>query len=199
MAGCIFAAGTDLILGFFLEENYSPISDTISDLAAGGRYAPLQDKAMETFAVATILTGLGLLLARRSGAKWILGAVAMALTGILVFLIALWDEYGDLDQGGWVVHYKLVYAMAALVPSGLLLLRRDIVRRSDHSKLVGILFPVLAGLWVLGAPIFYFMHTGYDGLVERTLAAILIIWVAVCAWSLIRERELDEDGGRGEV
>ena len=78
-------------------------------------------------------------------------------------------------------------------------LRRDIVRRSDHGRIVGILFPVLAVLWVIGSPIFYFMDTAFDGLVERGLAGVLLLWVAVCAWSLIRERELDRDGGRGEV
>ncbi len=196
LACCVFVAATDLILGFFLQKDYSPISDTISDLAAGGRYAIWQDFAMEAFAIAVVLTGIGLLLARRSGARWIAGAAAMILTGVLVFFIARWDEYGDLDEGGWVLHYRMVYLMAALVPASLLLLRRDIARRSDHDRAIRIVFVALPALWIFGAPIFYFMDTAFDGLVERALAAVMLVWIAICARSLTKERQLDEDGGK---
>lgn len=199
LACCVLVVGTDLVLGFFLQPNYSPISDTISDLAAGGRYAQWQDLAMEAFAIAVVLTGVGLLLARRSGARWIAGSAAMVVTGILVFFIARRDEYGDLDEGGLVLHYRMVYAMAALVPASLLLLRKDIARRSDRTTAIRILFVALTIVWIVGSPIFYFMDTAYDGLVERALAAVMILWIAVCARSLTKERQLDEEGGKGRV
>ncbi|MCP1199910.1 DUF998 domain-containing protein [Notoacmeibacter sp. MSK16QG-6] len=192
---CLLVVCTDLILGFFLQPNYSPISDTISDLAAGGRYAKWQDLAMEAFAISIVLTGIGLLMARRTGGRWIAGAAAMVVTGILVFFIAKRDEYGDLDKGGLVLHYWMVYAMAALVPASLLLLRKDIAHRSDRTRAILILFAALTILWIVGSPIFYFMDTAYDGLIERALAAVMIVWIAVCARSLTKERRLDEDGG----
>lgn len=45
---------------------------------------------------------------------------------------------------------------------------------------------LLGALWILLAPLFLYVPSGWFGLYERTLGLILVCWIVVAAWLLRR-------------
>ena len=181
-----FVAVIDLWWGLTVE-GYSLVADTVSDLAAGDESGTV-DLAMKCFAISVAIIGAGLWrwdLGHRKGApkRWIAGCIIVLLLSPVIYWIARYDGYSGLPTSRMEIHLSLVAVLAAGFPLAAWLMGPGFAAVSERWRLFSRL---LAVLWVPLAALFWFSPTGYDGLVERALAAILLLWFGAAAWMLLR-------------
>lgn len=170
--GCGVFAVTILIADFVVP-GHDWIADTISDLAAG-RYEFIVDTGIYAFAAALIAVALVSAHLHLGGTRWSVGTVGLAAMGLIVFLIGARDEYGDLDDEGVEIHIYLVYAIAVLMAMIPWCMAKAAGRINALYR--GILIGI-SGVWIVTAPIFFFLPTDIDGLYERCLGLLAILMV----------------------
>ncbi len=175
-AGCV-ALVLGNVIGSIVVPGHDPVADTVSALAAGP-YEIIQDIALYGFAAGLLALALGAANAHPGGWPWTAAVFGWALLAGLVVVIAARNEYGDGDSEGIVLHIYFVIGLGllfALVP----LAMWPGLRGSDRM-LRGALYGA-AGLWAIGAPIFFLLPTGFDGLWERGLGVLAIVMVVATA------------------
>lgn len=171
--GCAIFAGSILIADFVVPD-HDWIADTISDLGAG-RYEFIVDIGIYAFSAALVATALGAAHLHLGQWDWSVGVIGLALAGLIVFLVGARNEYGDNDNEGVVIHIYLVYALGLLFTLVPLCMARG--AGGTHGRvLVG-----LALLWLIAAPVFFFLPTGIDGVYERGLGLIAMAMVVTLA------------------
>lgn len=173
------------LAGIAIYEQHDPISDTISDLAAG-RWGWIQDTGLIFFGLGAIACAVGLWPWWRGRTGWTLGLAALVLLGIDLGIIAGHNEYGDRDSGKFVIHMYAVYAFgvlfllqAALLAPGL----RDARFLSGAWEKAGY---GVAVAWLVLSPLFFLVPTAWDGAYERLLGLITVGWIAALSLALIR-------------
>lgn len=181
LAGCLGVIAGN-VAGILIYERHDWISETISALAAG-RWGWIQDVGLVLFALALAACGIGL-------ERWGLGspaprrtvATVLGLLTIDVLLIALHNEYGDRDSGKFVIHSGLVYILGALVAVAMLVAAGPLRQCGEAWRH----FSLGAGIaWVVAAPVYFVVPTGWDGLYERVVGLLFVAWVAAIAWLLL--------------
>ena len=174
--GCITLAASILIADFVVPD-HDWIADTISDLGAG-RYEFIVDIGLYAFSAALI--GLAVLSAHvHLGAwDWSVGIIALIIFGLLVFLIGARNEYGDNDSDGWVIHIYLVYALGITMTVACFALARGAARASPRYRTILIATGII---WVVSAPVFFFLPTDIDGIYERYLGAVSFVLILTLA------------------
>ena len=110
-----------------------------------------------------------------------LATATVVLLAVCVVIIGARNEYGDSDNEGVVIHIYLVYALGGLFFAAFLI--GGLSGRRVASSLPGVSWACLA-LWTVGAPTFFFLPTGWDGLWERGLGVICVVWCTVFALAL---------------
>ena len=165
------------IAGSIVVPGHDFVADTISNLGAG-RYEWIQDFALYGFAAALTACALGAANLHGGDRRWTVGIVSLAILCGIVTIIGARNEYGDGDTGGVVIHIYLVYALGALFPLVFFSMARGLSRADDDY---GKLSLFLGGLWIIAAPIFFILPTGWDGLWERGLGLICIFWTWLMA------------------
>ena len=184
IVSCVFVLLCDVVM-WFLVEGYNPLAQTISELAAGP-YHQLQDTGIVVFVTGILALTIGLILRGKGSTIGWIARIAFLLLAVDVATIALWNEYGDGDAGGPVIHKYLVMTLYVLV--GLCLwLGTAAAHASERpmetaSRLTAI-------TWMIIAPFFYLIPEGFNGAYERLLALIMIAAVATAAWVLYRRQE----------
>ena len=181
LGGCLALVGGNVI-GSIVVPDHDWIADTISDLAAG-RYERIQDFALFGYAAALIACAIGAAHHHLGGRRWTGGVFCLALLAFTVTVIGARDEYGDADSDGIVIHIYLVYALGVLFAAAPLLMAGGMGREAQRFRWISI---GCAALWILTAPIFFFLPTGIDGLYERGLGLISIVWISTLSWMLFR-------------
>jgi hypothetical membrane protein len=167
IAGCVIFAAAILIADVVVP-NHDWIADTISDLGAG-QYEFIVDIGIYAFSASLVATSLLTAHLHMGGWKWSLAIISLAVLALIVFLVGARNEYGDSDTEGVVIHIYLVGVLGVLM--GLVpLLMRDGADRIVAGS--GRLFIGIAILWIISAPVFFFMPDGYDGIYERYLGLI---------------------------
>lgn len=180
--GCAFAMACDVIM-WFLVEGYNPLGQTISELGAGPHHE-LQDTGIVVFVVGVLSLTLGLVLrGEGDGKSWAVRG-AFLLLGADIALIALWNEYGDGDVGGPVIHRYLLMALYLLVPAVLWLGTSVPPARGDRLAKIG---KAAALAWLPFAPLFYVVPETVNGAYERLLALVMLGAVAAAAWPLYQK------------
>ena len=189
LAAIAFVAVMDLAWGLTVE-NYSWTADTISDLAAGDA-STAYDWAIIGFAAAMVVVAAALFRWNLSDWKGDVGPFIGAVLGLIVYFIASYDEYGDGDPrgGAMTIHYALAAALAIGFPLMALLLKPAFEEVSETWSQASLAIGVV---WVLLVPVFWFLPTGSDGLIERVLGSLLLTWHALAAIYLVRH-------GRGRL
>ncbi|MFP7569611.1 DUF998 domain-containing protein [Marivita sp. S2033] len=169
------------VIGSIVVPGHDWVADTVSDLAAG-RYEIIQDVALYGYAGALFACAIGAAHHHKDGTRWNLGIGCLAILTVCVVVIGARNEYGDNDSEGIVIHIYVVYALGVLFAALFFLMARGMAN-------IGIWYARFsygcAILWVIGAPVFFIMPTGYDGIYERGLGVLTVAWVTVFAWMLI--------------
>ena len=180
--GC-FAVIITNIIGIIVVEKHNPISETISALAIN-KYAWIQDTGLDLYAAAMIACAIGLYAWNLGGTKWKIGTVLLLLLGIDVIVIAEHNQYAGREEIGASIHIQCVYIFAFLFTALTLLLASGLrkVGRNWYRFSIGISL-----VWIVLAPIFFFVPTNIDGAYERFISLITIAWVAAISWLLIRK------------
>ena len=185
--GCLSVIIADIV-GIIVVENHNPISETISSLAIT-KSAWIQDLGLDLYAAAIIACAIGLFVWNLGGLSWRIASVLLVLLGIDVILIAEHNQYAGREGVGASIHIQCVYALAILFAAVTLLfsfgLRR--IHRNWYRYSMG-----TALVWIVLAPIFFFVPTNIDGAYERFISLITIAWVAAISWLLIKK-------GRGKI
>ncbi len=169
------------VVGSIVVPDYNWIADTVSDLGAG-EYERIQDFAIYGYAAALIACAIGSANDHRGQKRWSAGVFCLALLALTLAVIGARDEYGDADHDGVVIHTYLVYALGVLFAAAPLLMAAGMGRAASHYKSIAI---GCAVLWTVAAPVFFFLPTGIDGVYERGLGLISIVWVSTLSWLLL--------------
>ncbi|WP_306115542.1 DUF998 domain-containing protein [Roseovarius sp. MMSF_3305] len=169
------------VIGSMVVPNHDWVADTVSDLAAG-KYEIIQDVALYGYASALVACAVAAAHLHLDGTRWNVGIACLALLAMCVVVIGARNEYGDNDNEGVVIHIYVVYVIGLLFAVLFLSLARGL---GKIARRYGIMSYCCAALWIIGAPVFFFMPTGYDGAYERGLGVITMIWVLSFSWMLI--------------
>lgn len=169
------------VIGSIVVPNHSWIADTVSDLAAG-KYEIIQDVALYGYAGAVMACAVGAAHLHQDGRRWNLGIGCLALLVMCIVIIGARNEYGDGDSEGIVIHIYVVYVIGVLFAALFLLMARGMAKVARRYAVISY---VCAALWIVGAPVFFIMPTGYDGAFERGLGVVTLVWVISFAWMLI--------------
>ena len=168
------------VWGSLVVPDYNWISDTVSDLAAG-RYEYIQDIGLYLYAIGVLAMALGLAHVGGRDTRWSVGVAALGLTAILITVIGARNEYGDRDNEGVVVHVYIVYAMGLTFATAFFALAKGLTEMRSGYGAISI---ILGVMWCLGAVIFFVMPTSFDGIWERGLGVVTILWLCLAARAL---------------
>ncbi len=185
--GCVTLAASILIADFVVP-NHDWIADTISDLGAG-RYEFIVDIGLYAFSAALIGLAVSSAHVHLGAWDWSVGIIALIIFGLLVFLIGARNEYGDNDSDGWVIHIYLVYALGIMMTVACFALARGAARASPRYRTILIATGIV---WVISAPVFFFLPTEIDGIYERYLGAVsfaLILTLAHLFYQRSKQRK----------
>ncbi|MBZ6379899.1 hypothetical protein B5C34_13800 [Pacificimonas flava] len=172
-------------------EGYDPVRQTISELAAGDGQR-FEDPALVALALSLLVTCI--LLFRHGdggGENWkrIAGLGFLLLMAATVLVIAFWDAYdapgSAMAEGSFALtaHRKMVWVLGGAFFGATTLLAARLGRLGGSWRRTASL--VLAFAWLLTAPVFFFVPTDIDGLGERGLAALVILWIWLAATSAV--------------
>ncbi|PVA07554.1 DUF998 domain-containing protein [Thalassorhabdomicrobium marinisediminis] len=174
--GCVIFAAA-VILADILVPNNSMIADTISDLGAG-KYEYIVDTGLYMFSAGLLSMAVLAAHVHLGDWKWSSAIVALIVFGLLVFLIGARNEYGDADSDGWVIHRYLVYGLGICMPVVCFGMAEGAGRAGAGYRLS---LRITGTLWLLAAPIFFFLPTDVDGLYERGLGLLSFAMILTLA------------------
>ncbi|MFW2542583.1 DUF998 domain-containing protein [Primorskyibacter sp. 2E107] len=174
--GCV-ALAVSILIADFVVPNHDWIADTISDLGAG-RYEFIVDIGLYSFSAALIGLAVAAAHVHLGAWDWSVGIIALVVFGLLVFLIGARNEYGDNDSEGWEIHSYLVYSLGVTMAVACFALARGSARASPRYRTILIATGIV---WVISAPVFFFLPTDIDGIYERGLGAVSFVLVLALA------------------
>lgn len=196
IAGCLIAVIMDFV-GLGLSDRVGMIRDTISDLAASKGEGTMADEAADAglyaFVVAVLATTYGLLRWRIDRLDWKIGSFLLVVVAVCVTLVAGYEAYTS--GGGPVIHYWLVYILGGTFPLTVLLTAGQFY---EIRKWFGIVLYALGVIWAILGPMLFLVPTGWDGLYERMLAALMLAWfiaMGVMIWDdpdIVRQVDKDQ-------
>lgn len=175
------------IAGLMIYEAHDPISETISALAAG-RYGWIQDTGLVLFAIGWVGGAAALYRWSLGGSRWTAAVALMLALGVDLILIALYNEYGDTDAKGAVIHMYCTYALAVLFALIPWLLSTGLGRLSRRWARLGAGTSIA---WVVLAPLYLGVPTSWNGAYERFLGMIIVAWLAGTSWLLVHRARSD--------
>lgn len=178
--GCIVVVVANLV-GVMVQPQEGLIADTISALAAG-RYAFIMDIGLYAFAAGILAAAAGLRRLHWGHWSWTAGSWLLTLMAVLIVVIGAHGEYGDGEPGGFVIHLPLVGVMALTFTASALLTAAGFYNHRRRWFWFNI---VCAVLWVVGAAAFWFSPTWIDGLIERGVGMIMVVWLLAVSKLLI--------------
>lgn len=182
-------------VGLGLTERVGMVRDTISDLAAAkGRsnVDDIVDLGLYAFVGSVLATAYGLLRWRIDRLDWKVGSWMLVLVAACITLVAGYEAYTTGD--GPVIHRYLVYGIGFGFPLTVLLTAGQFW---EIRKWLGIALYALGVIWLVLGPIFFFIPTAWDGLYERVLAGLMLLWFITMGVMIWNDpdvaRELPED------
>lgn len=168
------------VVGSIVVPNHDFVADTVSDLAAG-RYEIIQDVSLYGFALSLISLGLASAHVHNGITQWSMLTFCLVTLAICVVIIGARNEYGDSDTDGVVIHIYIVYVL------GILFTAVFALAGMEGDRIAGFLAPLSWGclaIWAIAAPIFFILPTDWDGIWERGLGIVTVIWTMGYAFAL---------------
>ncbi|GAB5491212.1 MAG: hypothetical protein Phog2KO_14270 [Phototrophicaceae bacterium] len=182
LLGLLSAIVTDIIGGIVVND-YNPISETISDLAAG-QNSWIHDTGLQLAGVGIIACAVGLYFWHLDGWRWRIACGLFALLGVDLIAIAARNVYGDGVSTGIEIHIYLVLFLGFTISIVSWLIARGFRNIGEKWDYVN---RGMAIAWLLLAPIFFIVPDSWNGAYERFLGFMLIAWIATICFLLIRE------------
>ena len=181
----VFATLISNIIGSAVVPEYEWVADTISDLAAG-RYEIIQDVGLYAFAGALLACAIGAAHVHPGTNRWTAGILGLSIMAGLVVVIGARNEYGDSDSvATWGVHLGLVYALMLLFLATSWAMSSGMGRLRPICRLVSL---TCTGLFFVTGAAYFLVPTGYDGLVERAVVLVALVWVSILSILLLDYR-----------
>ncbi|MBM9594559.1 DUF998 domain-containing protein [Roseitranquillus sediminis] len=171
-----------VVVGSIFVPDHDWVAETISDLGAG----PLEiivDIALYGYAAGLISLSIGAAHAHLGDRWWSVGIFSLAIIAALVVMVGARNEYGDSDRDGIVIHIYLVYLLGVLFALAPLSMAKG--AGSVHLGYRRI-FRLCGVAWAVAAPVFFFVPTSVDGVYERLLGMIALIWTCSLAWLILQ-------------
>ena len=165
----VVAMAVALVIADIVVPDNDWVSDTISEMAAGQDTRWIADLGIYGLAGAVLAAALGCAHLHPGHTGWSLGTGALGLLAFVIFMIGVRNEYGDGDREGVEIHIYLVYAVGVLVAAAPLLLSGG-VGLVSHGHMVAL--RALGVLWIVTAPVFFFVPDAWDGAYERGLGVL---------------------------
>lgn len=168
---------------------YDPIRETISELAAGAGER-FEDPGLYALAAALLLILVRFVRAGSLSRSAYAGLGFLLLMAAVVAAIAGWDAYdapgGAMEKGSFALaaHKKMVWILGGAFFGAATFLAGEMGQTGGEKWRRASL--VVAFLWLLTAPVFFFVPTSVDGLYERLLAVLVIVWIWLAALSARR-------------
>ncbi|ORE91408.1 DUF998 domain-containing protein [Aurantimonas sp. 22II-16-19i] len=178
--GCIAAVVANIV-AVIVQPSEGMIADTISANAAGP-YAVIMDIGLYAFAAGILATAAGLRRLHWGHWCWTAGSWLLTLMAVLIVVIGAYGEYGDGEPGGLVIHLPVVGVMALVFTASALLTAAGFYRFHPRWFWFNI---ACAVLWVAGAAVFWFSPTSIDGLIERCVGMVMVVWLLAVSKLLI--------------
>ncbi|MEW9919704.1 DUF998 domain-containing protein [Marimonas sp. MJW-29] len=160
------------IVGSIVVPNHDFVADTVSDLAAG-RYEIIQDVSLYGFAISLVALGLASAHVHNGVTRWSLLTFCLVLLALCVVIIGARNEYGDGDNEGIVIHIYIVYVLGILFTAVFALMAMEGGRIASFMRPLSW---ICLALWAIAAPIFFILPTEWDGIWERGLGIITVVW-----------------------
>ncbi|HEX5418848.1 MAG TPA: DUF998 domain-containing protein [Gammaproteobacteria bacterium] len=179
--GCVASVATD-IAGVIVSPTKGFVHDTISSLAAGP-FDWIQDIGLSWLALGMIAVGCALYRWHLGGWAWKLGSGLLTALAVTMLLITVREKYAKLVPHGLVIHQSLVYTTGVVFAFISLLTAKGFNRVRPRWMYYGV---TTAVLWILAAPILYIIPDRWEGIYERFVALLMVIWLAVASYLLIR-------------
>lgn len=180
---CIAMATLLTFAASLLAPDANMVADTISDVAAGP-YDWVQDTGFYILSIGLCTLAYGMYDMHTRRWHWRTAIATLPAMAAAVTVMGLYQEYGDGDNESGEIHIYLVYTFGF---SFLALLLLSIPHLTEHNSWW---WPVNLSwfvLWTAGACYYFYMGTGYDGLVERALGFAYLAWMFLLAWRLAIE------------
>jgi len=186
IVGCLIVIITDVVAGTLVND-YSMVADSISDLAAGER-SWILDFGLQAFALSFLTCSIGLFLWNYGDWSWRAGCILLATLSVAVYFIATHNAYGDGVPGGFEIHIYLVLYLGVVFAVVCWLLASDFKKLNASLSSVSKRYGVA---WLVLSPIFFILPNNIDGLYERGLALMLIIWLIAMSWLMMKHNRLN--------
>lgn len=176
------SAVTANVIGSVLLSDHNWVKNTISALAQG-EYGWIQDLGLHLWAIGILACAAGLFLLQEGDARWNAGCLLLALVGIDIMIIAVFDEHPGKHYFGANVHLWAVYALLALFCLSVFLLAFPLKAFHTTWRSFGI---AIGASWLILGAIYWFVPTRWNGAYERFLGLILAAWIMAISALLMR-------------
>lgn len=170
------------IVGSMVVPGHDWVADTVSDLAAG-EHEIIQDFSLYGYAAALIACAIGAAHYHLGRGWWSIGVLSLTLLALLVTLVGARNEYGDGDDEGLVLHIYFVYGLGVLFTVAPFAMARGM--GIDGAVYRWIAW-ITGAFWAIGAPIFFFLPTEWDGAWERGLGVVTMVFIMALSVLLIQ-------------
>ncbi len=179
--GCVAGVGTD-IAGVIISPQYGFVHDTISALA-GGPFDWIQDIGLAWFSIGSFAVGIGLYRWKLGGIGWRIGSILLAVLAAAILVLTVHEQYSKLIPYGLVIHSSLVGTIGIVFALVSLCTAKGLKRVYQRSMYFGLSTAVL---WIVAAPILTVVPDSWEGAYERSVALVMVLWLAVVSFLLIR-------------
>lgn len=176
------------VIGSIVVINYSPISETISDLAAGDK-SWIIDTALQCLGAGIIVCAIGLYRWELDELTWKISSVFLSLVGLDIFIIAQRNVYGDREPWGTEIHIYLVLALGILFGLATWFYGKGFKQLSPFWFRFT---RVISVAWFILAPLFFLIPDRWNGAYERGLAVIMLTWLGAISWLLTKPQRIKQ-------
>ena len=167
------------LLASFLTPDTNMIASTISDVAAGP-FDWVQDMGLYILSAALCVLAYGMHKLDEKRWHWKAGVVTMLVMAAAITIMGGYEQYGDGNSRGLVIHGYLVYTFGGAFCAALLLSIPALIQRDYRWLPLNILYLLT---WSAVSVYYYSMGTGWDGLVERLLGLGYLAWLGLLVLS----------------
>ncbi|MFS4418227.1 DUF998 domain-containing protein [Maribacter sp. 2307ULW6-5] len=156
---------------------------TISQLAQGP-YAYIQDTGLVLLALGMLMAALGLYLNMKQGTYLRWGIFSLGTTALAIASLAIFNSH--IGQPGTTVHRAFAAGIGLLFTASAMLLGHAAQQRHWSWARPSM---VLGALFLLACPGVFLVPQACQGIYERGVALLLLVWCWLLGHALIKQKQ----------